>query len=264
MAREGQAMTRKLLLVIATWLLVAGAFTVVVWLGNGQAAKSYSSTARFTDQPISDEEWPEYRFNEDVNGLDPLLAALFNPTRNDRDHTSPFFIALATLGQKHGLTLKDYDPSGVADQGHAFRFDANVVVVLRGWNHCIPGDDTQTLLLLGSDGKLLDRLSCSVNARLTRMFVDHKCGFRTFSLLRPDKDGAQLVIRFIPEDGGPPSGWTHHIVCAGKTYFFSWNSEEPGSIRPIESWKKGLCRVAVRNGKFEVLFPTLDGGVANH
>jgi hypothetical protein len=200
-----------------------------------------------------------------------LTTLLREPARNDRQHKSPFFTALASLARKHGGDESDYVPEGIVrvDEGFAAAVGAGrVAVVLRGDSGFMPGDDTQYLLLLDQEGRLLDRLSCSISNRLTRMFVESG-DFRAEVSEAPQPDGAQLVLRYVPEKGGSVSGnWSHEITHRGKTYRFHWgqfywNQGRPGAVPSVEWAAKGLCRVAVREGKFAVLFPHLrqvDGG----
>ncbi len=198
---------------------------------------------------------------------DPVLTTLLRePARNDRQHKSPFFTALASLARKHGANESEYVPVGIVrvDEGFAAAVGAGrVVVVLRGGSGFIPGEDTQYLLLLDQDGHLLDRLSCSISNRLTRMFVESG-DFRSEVPEAPAPDGAHLVLRYVPEKGGSVSGnWSHEITHRGKTYHFHWDQGRPGTVPSADWAEKGLCRVAVREGTFAVLFPDLrqvDGG----
>jgi len=67
-----------------------------------------------------------------------------------------------------------------------------------------------------------------------------------------------LVVRYIPEDGGSvPGNWSHEISYGNKIYSFCWDQDRPEALRSAEMDKKGLCRVAIRNNKFVVLFPKL-------
>src|SRR5262249_16954266 len=139
-------------------------------------------------------------------------------------------------------------PAWDADEGYAVRIrdgqKSYVVALLRGWDHWIPGRDTQYLYLFGADGRFLDRLSCYINSRLTRMFANHN-KFLTEVLESPEPDGAQFVIRYIPENGGRISGnWSHQVTHQGKTTSYAWDEDEPGVQVPGELDLRGLCRVA--------------------
>jgi hypothetical protein len=199
-----------------------------------------------------------------VLGL-PVKTLLRESAKNDAKHETRFFKTITALAQMHGSTLKEYlsdGPIRAVDEGYdVFIREGEqkyVVAVLRGNSHVMPGYDSQYLLLLDHEGRLLDRLTCAMNNRLTRMFVDYYGVFRTEV---PDaaEDGAQLIIRYIPEDGGSISGnWSHQITHRGKTGGFTWNQDFGGSI-PVAEWdKKGLCRVRIHDGKFAVLFPKLE------
>jgi hypothetical protein len=240
-------MTRKLLGVVVLWVLAAGGLAVAVcWRPAGGEKRPAPATT--PAKPEAPAEATDGR----QEGDGPLADLLTETAKGDRGRTSPFFTALDAVARKNGLTLNDYDPTREADEGSALRFGDNVVVVLRGWDHCVPGGDTHSFLLLGRHGEPLDRLTCSIDSRLTRTSAGREAAFHTEVFPRPEKDGAQLVVRFITESGAAPSGnWCHFITRAGKTCCFGWPDEgAPGGAQ-------GLCRMAVRDGKFVVLFPSL-------
>ncbi len=194
--------------------------------------------------------------------LDPLVMTLLQePARNDPDHKSSFFTALEALAKKHGVNPIEYWGKAFTspDEGYAIRIgagaDLRVIAILRGDDSFIPGQDTQFLLLLDTEGRLLDWLTCSVSNRLTRWVVGETSVFRTDVAAIGEDDQAQLVIRFIPEDGSVSGNWSHDITHAGRTTTWVWAQHDPTSIRSAEWDKKGLCRLAVREGKFSVLFP---------
>jgi hypothetical protein len=179
-----------------------------------------------------------------------MVALLQEHATNDGEHKSRFFTTLHNLDRRQGMRLSDYIHWPLTD-GRAVRLRAGhsdrVVVILRADSYTIPGVDTQYLLLLDQEGHLLDRLSCEISNRLTGRRGGDGAIFRTRALRRAAEDGAQLVIRFIPEEGGSIAGSSaHEINYRGRTYRFSWDQDKPGSIRSAEWEKKGLCRVAVR------------------
>jgi hypothetical protein len=135
---------------------------------------------------------------------------------------------------------------------------ARVIVVLSGEGNVIPGSDTQHLLLLDGAGRILDRLSCDINNRLTGD-ITNPAIFRTEVPNNQEIDGTRLVIRFIPAKGDSISGnWSHEITHRGKTSTFSWEQSERNTIPSAEWERKGLCRVAVRADRFAVLFRRLN------
>jgi hypothetical protein len=194
-----------------------------------------------------------------VSGLQSLLKESASKDRSLLWHL--FASVWELIPTKHRLNPLDAIIPGVRpDEVSIATFrdgrDTYFVVILRAWDHCIPGDDTQYLLLLDRKGRCLDRLSCSINARLTRMFVHHKGIFRTEVPKTPEKDGARLVIRYIPEDGGNLYGnWSHEIAHGGRASSYAWPKDKLEGIGPGEWDRKGLCRVAIRDGKFVRLFP---------
>jgi hypothetical protein len=178
--------------------------------------------------------------------------------KDDREHHSDFFSTLESLAQKQGQSLEKLLESPFVDEGYAVRVNADdtnyVVAILRGNTPFIPGKDTQYLLLFDTKGRLLDRLSCSINNRLTRTLVNHTDNFCTDVSPLPKDDGAQLVIRYA---GSTSGNWSHEIAHAGRTFSYHWDQDGPTVIASRQLDRNGLCRVAIRNGRFSVLFPSL-------
>jgi hypothetical protein len=257
-------------------LLLLGLFALYVLCVGGALVVTYQNhTARkpraFIDadaglqvaggaeesEPSSDADNPA-----PYNGLDahyepsdpPLKRLLHCSAKHDRRHTTRFFTALSAVFLQNKAPLTDFEPGWGIDEGYAVSVNDGlknyIAVVLRGWDHIIPGDDTQYLFLLGADGKILDRMSCAVNSRLTREVVA-KGSFRTALVRKRESDGTDLIVRYSPPNGESISGnWAHTIVCRGYVRSYPWNEEPPNDFE-----KKGLCRVAIREGKFVVLFP---------
>ena len=139
------------------------------------------------------------------------------------------------------------------DEGQAVQLRAGRRYVVAGlWGRfiTIPGEDKQHLLLFSESGRLLDELSCSISSRLTMTQWDK---FLT-EAPKGEWDGAQLALRYIPPRGeGVPGNWCYHVTYGGKSYRYGLS----------ESVHQGLCRVAVRDGKFAVVFPNLEEGLAD-
>ncbi len=194
---------------------------------------------------------------QDDGPLAPALEELLSESAvADASQASPFFASLRALAREHGLEPDAYLPQGIVspDEGRAVKVRADgrvyAVLILRGWDHFIPGDDTEYLVLLDRDGRPLDRLSCSVNDRLTRWSGTGGTLLTEVPIV-PEWDGARLVIRYVPEPGGSVSGnWEHGIEHAGDVSHWGWDG-------PTDWGRRGLCRVAIRDGKFVVLFPRL-------
>jgi hypothetical protein len=141
------------------------------------------------------------------------------------------------------------------DEGRAFSVpeghEQYVVVILKGWDHTIPGKDTQSLILLDSQGRYRDQLSCDINNRLTRM---HFGRFQTVLPKEPEHDGARLVIQL---DGESARGnFSHQIHHDAKELDYYWGENGLDNDQPTKWETQGLCRVAIRDGEFVVLFPT--------
>jgi hypothetical protein len=128
------------------------------------------------------------------------------------------------------------------------------VSILRGWDRAIPGRDTQWLVLRDRERKLLDVVSCSINSRLTHMaFGD----FITEVLDPPSEDGASLVLRLCFKDDRDFGDWSHKVTCHGNIYTYQWDPDSQGALPAADLKSKGLCRLAIKDGKFAVLFPRL-------
>ncbi len=130
-----------------------------------------------------------------------------------------------------------------------------VVVLLKSSTFTIPGDEMEAAILLDRRGKLLDQLACEINSRLTEMGSGR---FHTVVPSKPETDGAQLVIRL---DGVSVRGnFDHHIDHGGKDGRFYWGCDQLPQDQPTKWDTKGLCRIAIQNGKFAVLFPGAKDG----
>jgi hypothetical protein len=200
--------------------------------------------------------------------LDPSLKVLLEaPVTDDPEHKSRFFTSLATLAAKNADNFTYKTRHWYMDEGYAFKIriadNYYVVAVLRGDTNSIPGIDAQRLILFDPNGRVLDKLSCEINSRLSRMY-SNSGQFCTDVLDGTKNSDAQLAIRYIPEKGGSVSGnWSHEIISHGKTYSFHWDQDAPNNIRSSEWKSKGLCRVAIRAGKFSVVFPELRKPLSN-
>jgi hypothetical protein len=125
-----------------------------------------------------------------------------------------------------------------------------VVVLLKSWDHSIPGSDVQTVILLDNQGKFLDQLACEINSRLSRM---HFGQFHTVIPNKPEPDGAQLVIRL--DKVSVRGNFAHYISHSGGKASFYWGHGHLPQDQPTEWDTKGLCRIVINHGKFRVLFP---------
>lgn len=132
-----------------------------------------------------------------------------------------------------------------------------IIFFRRDISRIMPGPDTLRLLLQNGDRQILDKLSCTISNRLTAMFVESG----TFGIDVPEgseDDGAQIVIRFIPAKGDTfPGNFGHDIMHGNEMCEFHWESNKPGDSSVEKYDRKGLCRIAVRGGKFRILFPKL-------
>jgi hypothetical protein len=224
--------------------LVAGLLVSVIWV-----MRPGRDVERGAPSPSTE---PDLHF-------DPLVEKLLREqATSDRERRSPFFQALTALAERHGARPAEYIPEPWISEGRATAIKAQdttyVAVVLRGVAPVIPGSDTQHLLLLTADGRLLDRVSCEMNNRLTSLY-EPQGTFFTDVPEQPQRDEARLVVRYVPPPGESISGNWSHEVLHGTTRTFHWDQSRPGAIASAEWEEKGLCRVAVRGGRFAVVFP---------
>ena len=197
--------------------------------------------------------------------LVPTFLALLVASGSHKDGME-FYAALSAIAQADGWERHDYDSSEIAGvvEGCAaqvdFRKESYVVVVLHWPGLAIPGPDINELMLLDRAGHRLDRVACKVSTRVTQEGT-----FRADMLKRPEKDGTQLVIRYVPTEGDKmPFNFGHIIHYRGHAYHFEWNPDTHSQANSVLWSQTGLCRIAVQNGKFKVIFPILDQSPDKH
>jgi hypothetical protein len=179
------------------------------------------------------------------------LPATFE-SENDLPNAAPFVTDLEKLLQEARYESKR---TVEFQAGSALYY----VSILRGWDHIIPGDDTQWLVLRDRERKLLEVVSCSINSRLTHMaFGD----FISEVLDPPGEDGASFGLRLVIEDERDFGGhFSHNVTCHGKISTYHWSRDRQGGVPAADLKSKGLCRLAaIKDDKFAVLFPSLKEG----
>src|SRR5262249_20692048 len=125
-----------------------------------------------------------------------------------------------------------------------------LVVLLKSSTNSIPGSEVQTAILLDSQGKYLDQLACEINSRLTLMDSGQ---LHTVIPGMPEADGAHLVIR--PDGVSARGNFEHHIDHGGIRAGFYWGHDHLLQDEPTRWDTKGLCRIAIEDGRFKILFP---------
>jgi hypothetical protein len=130
--------------------------------------------------------------------------------------------------------------------------DSKLFLVLwKSWSRDIPSSDYQIVLLLDSQGRYLDSVGCAVNCRLSRN------GRGNLNVVIPPKaeqDGTQLIIRL---DGESARGNFGHRIYHGKERLhLYWGENKLPENQPSEWDAKGLCRIAIKDKQFHILFPT--------
>ena len=189
---------------------------------------------------------------EFVAGLDPRLAALLRapaPPAWDWGQKSAFFCALRSLDAPGAPRLGEYrggESSSVLTRGRVavVRTGAGLrpVAILGAEPFSVPGVAAQQLVLFDHAGRVLDRVGCGINSRYGDLVTEVPA--------RAPADGAELVVRFVPNS---KSGWHnwHAVTHGGRSLTF--RAQEKGD--PVDWAGQGLLRVAVRGEKFAVAWP---------
>jgi hypothetical protein len=176
---------------------------------------------------------------------------------------------LARLAAQQGVDPQDYlyhrEPrvSGLPDglgtywrQSRAIKLRADdeqvLLVVQQGGGEVTLGSVYLQLVLLSTQGRLLDRLECVASARRVAAL---ECEIPTDG----QAAGAQAIIRFEPLRRGSDNWYhgRHSITLRGVEYNF-YERDETGKSDEARVWRhQGLCRIKVFHGKLFVLFPRI-------
>jgi hypothetical protein len=108
--------------------------------------------------------------------------------------------------------------------------------------------ECELLALLDDKGNCLDKVSCSGDRRYVLW---------TEGPLNGERDGARFVIRDPAIEEGY---WDFYVDHGAEHYWFCSYSSEKASISFAELSTRGTCRVAIRDGRFEVLWPPPEAG----
>jgi hypothetical protein len=189
--------------------------------------------------------------------IDPDVAQLLELKPEGK--TVPVFVTrLEGLGKKKGWQQQFAECKKLSffdwDEARAVLIRAGqipyVVVLLKSWTYSIPGGDVQTVILMDHRGKFLDQLACEINSRLSRM---HSGQFHTVIPTKPEPDGAQLVIRLDKKSAR--GNFAHYISHGDTREQFYWGHEDLPRDQPTKWDTMGLCRIAIKDRKFKVVFP---------
>jgi hypothetical protein len=170
------------------------------------------------------------------------------------DDSDEYVRAAAARGLAAASPLRTY-PVG---QAQAVRI-GNLLVLVFGGSGRINGSD-QCLTIVDGEGSFVDSLLCYTDCPVPGgLMLNTPDGILYTDVLdRPESDGAQFIIRCekLDEISGE---WNHEITLHGRSHRFSWDQTNRDT-RFAEWMQKGLCRIAVRDGRFEVLWPPLEAG----
>ena len=178
----------------------------------------------------------------------------------------PLSETLAKLAVASGKNPDDYRVWHVPTPGAKFHDKGFVttidvggttfaIAVQEALSGSVPGISAQQVVLLTRKGQIFDRVRCDINSRYGKT--------KTEVLPNPDRDGAQIIIRFVGRKlpSGKQAWWhnRHTIVHEGKSRtYYQKNTDTP------DIWdEKGLCRIKVADRKLVVLFPdpSAKGGI---
>src|SRR5262249_31688854 len=112
-----------------------------------------------------------------------------------------------------------------------------------------PAEEIQQVILMDESGQILDKIACAMSFRYGRLQTDVKD--------KPEDDQAQIIIR-VTHHSGFWHAW-HLITYQNRAYTFFPQSPPKEEIKKPTEWsQKGLCRIAIRDGKFLSVFPKLE------
>ncbi len=178
----------------------------------------------------------------------------------DVGRKSAFFEALTSLLREQGLEPDDYliyRGSGSYSpliSGSSFPLGNYVILVLSGLGETsIPGESLRQLILVGRDGRILDKMACDISSR---------SGYLYTKIATPKHDTHHLSVHLKPswpfDENGHPDAWFLYfeVTFRGKIYQFEKN------LHPWEVWeRRGLCQVVIEEDRFTMMFPSLNKAV---
>ena len=112
---------------------------------------------------------------------------------------------------------------------------------------------SRDIVLLSHTGRFLDTVSCSIGHK------ERLSGIFDVEVAREAKtDGAHFVVRYtLPDGKAKIHDWCHKIKYANTIYDNYCRKSFPQDIGSTEWEERGLCRIAVCDGKFAILWPPL-------
>jgi hypothetical protein len=172
--------------------------------------------------------------------LDPITSSLATMT-NERDWRDRLMKVL----DEYPLIKWNEDRAVPVTVGS----ESYILLIRGGSSPSFPGEDIQVLILIDHQGAIHDVLACAASNRVT----GGAARFHTIAPLMTEQDGACAVIRL---DGANARGnFKHSIVHAGQLKRYKWDQGNPAASERTRWNVRSLCRVAIVDGKFRVLFP---------
>jgi hypothetical protein len=191
-----------------------------------------------------------------------VRTLLNSPTPNGgvtlRARDEPFFGALAKLAEAQGHRPEDYiefrnaGTFAMLDAGRAVTIRSGhrdyVMAILECTISSIPGISAQQLVLMDSNGRLLDKLSCNINSRYGRVVTE--------ILEVPDAEGVRVLLVFKPGSFNGSHWHNWHTICHGAAAV-TFREEQ---TKTASAWdQKGLCRISIEGDRFVILWPEMTG-----
>jgi len=165
-----------------------------------------------------------------------LVNALFS---EDKDLSNKAAIALC-YGPLHKEVVVGPQTRGVKIGSEGSN---DIVVIFQEMSANQPDSSWYWLRLVDQSGKTLDKVVVPAIER-------ESCS--TCNVAEPpEPDGAQLMIRTsVPEESKSAANVRYEICCYSKQHF--------GEVPRADYERLGLCRIAVQDHKFKVLFPKIE------
>jgi hypothetical protein len=166
----------------------------------------------------------------------------------------PICATLVDLAKKQQLDPKEFDFDPWLERYYLRKIRAGTkdfaVIVQTEPAHGVPGTTIEQIVLLTTEGQIMDRIRCAISSRYGAM--------KTSVSLTPESDGSLIIIRFeghkySNDDQGLWHNW-HEISYHDKKWTFGADENTKPNI-----WnEKGLCRIGIADDKFKVIFPNME------
>mgnify|MGYP006287225769 CR=1 FL=1 len=187
----------------------------------------------------------------DTAGDVKTIRSVTEPTRHLEAEKQPIFQALAHLAEAQRMDASMFLRYRFSNGHHVFSSAYCVPIVAGQHEHLVvvqtvepwtmPGTSAQQLVLLSADGRILDRVQCHINSRYGRVVA---------LFPKNEPDGADAVLAFRGKH------WHNWHTIIHKRMSETFRDKE--TDRANEWDQRGLCRVAIADDQFQIIFPVMD------